>query len=275
MTDVVSVTPTSTGSSVVRLAGPGGWQRRTHAEQVWGTVVTFDVRAASFPHDYDEILASATAWLHQVDAWFSTYRADTPITLLRNGLADEHRMPREVRDVLDACRSARRLTAGAFDPWAVRGGVDPSGYVKGWAAGRVADRLVRAGLTNVCVDAAGDLACRGEQAPGQPWAIGILNPYDAMQVVEVVRVRDAAVASSGLYARGRHIVDPRDGSTSVHYDQATVIGPDGGLADALATAALIEGPGCAAWFAGMPEWSVYLVRDSVASYFGPAFAHLR
>ena len=82
------------------------------------------------------------------------------------------------------------------------------------------------------------------------------------------------MASSGLYERGRHIDNPRDGSTDVHYDQATVVGPDGGLADALATAALIEGPGCAAWFTGLPGWSVYLVKDGVASFFGPAFAHL-
>ncbi|MFN8167408.1 MAG: FAD:protein FMN transferase [Candidatus Nanopelagicales bacterium] len=271
---VVSVTRTGDVEHVVRLAGSGGWERRTHEEPVWGTVVTFDVRAERFPDDYDEILARATSYLHQVDGWFSTYRADTPITMLRNGLAPGFMMPREVTEVLEACRYAKRLTRGAFDPWAVRGGVDPSGYVKGWAAAQVADLLVRAGLTNVCVDCAGDIACRGEQAPGEPWAIGILNPYDTQQVVEVVRIGDGAIATSGLYERGRHIDNPRDGSTDVHYDQATIVGPDGGLADALATAALIEGPGCAAWFAGMPEWSVYLVKDGTASYFGPAFAHL-
>ncbi len=274
MSTVVSVSRTDGTEHVIRLAGTGGWERRTHEEPVWGTVVTIEVRAEEIPEDYDEILADGTAWLHQVDAWFSTYRADTPITMLRNGLADEHRMPREVLDVLGACRYAKRLTGGAFDPWAVRGGVDPSGYVKGWAAGQLADRLVRAGFRNVCVDAAGDIACRGEQAPGEPWAIGILNPYDTQQVVEVVHVGNGAVATSGLYERGRHIDNPRDGSTDVHYDQATIVGPDGGLADALATAALIEGPGCAAWFAQLPEWSVYLVKDGTASFFGPAFAHL-
>jgi thiamine biosynthesis lipoprotein len=258
----------------VTLAPPGTWQRRTHVEPVWGTVVTVDVRAAELPDDYDEIVDSAVGFLHQVDSWFSTYRADTPITMLRNGLQPEQLMPRVVREVLDACRDARRRTGGAFDPWAVRGGVDPSGYVKGWAAGRVADRLVHAGLDNVCVNAAGDLACRGQQAPGESWAIGILNPYDTQQVVEVVRIEDGAIATSGLYERGRHVVDPRTGSTGVRCDQATVVGPDAGLADALATAALVEGAACAAWFADLPAWSVHLVTDGVASYLGPAFAHL-
>jgi thiamine biosynthesis lipoprotein len=275
MSTVVAVSTTDGVERVIRAAGTGGWLRRTHEEPVWGTVVTIDVRGESLPDDLDAIIAEGAAWLHQVDAWFSTYRADTPITMLRNGLADEYRMPREVLDVLGACRFAKQLTGGAFDPWAVRGGVDPSGYVKGWAAGQLADRLVRAGLRNVCVDAAGDLACRGGQAPGEPWAIGILNPYDTQQVVEVVAVGDGAIATSGLYERGRHIDNPRDGSTAVHYDQATIIGPDGGLADALATAALIEGPACAAWFADLPGWSVYLIKDGTAQYFGPAFDHLQ
>jgi thiamine biosynthesis lipoprotein len=245
-----------------------------HAENVWGTVVTFDLRAPEFADDYDEVMAAAIAYLHQVDAWFSTWRADTPITAYRNGLLELERTPRIVRDVLDACGFAKRLTRGAFDPWAVQGGVDPSGYVKGWAAGQVADQIVRAGIPNVCVNAAGDIACRGLQAPGEPWAIGILNPYDTQQVVEVVHIGDGAIATSGLYERGEHIRNPHNGTTEVYYDSATIVGPDAGLADALATACLIEGPTCAEWFAGLPDWSVYFIKDGQAQYFGPAFAHV-
>lgn len=256
----------------VTFADAGPWQSRIHVEHVWGTVVTFDLRGDPLPDDVDDVIAEAVAYLHQVDAWFSTYRADTPITMLRNGLIDEHRVPPVVRDVLSACAWVKQLTHGAFDPWAVKGGVDPSGYVKGWAAGQVADQIVRRGVAHVCVNAAGDIACRGEQRPGEPWAIGILNPYDTQQIIEVVHVTDGAIATSGLYERGNHIRNPRTGSTDVHYDSATIVGPDSGLADALATAALLEGPGCAAWFADLPGWSVYLVKDGEAQFFGPAFA---
>jgi thiamine biosynthesis lipoprotein len=258
----------------VSLAGPGSWQRRVHVEHVWGTAVVFDCRAESFDESYDDALAEAIAYLHQVDRWFSTYRVDTPITLLRNGLMPIYQTPQVVRDVLDACQFVKQLTRGAFDPWAVKGGVDPSGYVKGWAAGQVADRLVAAGIPNVCVNAAGDIACRGLQAPGEEWAIGIVNPYDTQQVIEVVTIGDGAIATSGLYERGEHIANPRTGGTSVYFDSATIVGPDAGLADALATAALIEGPGCAAWFVGLPDWSVYFVKDGEALFFGPAFEHL-
>ena len=258
----------------VTFADAGPWQSRIHVEHVWGTVVTFDLRAETLPDDVDEILADAVAYLHQVDAWFSTYRADSPITLLRNGLIEEFRTPPVVRDVLAACAWAKQLTHGAFDPWAVKGGVDPSGYVKGWAAGQVADQLVRRGVTNVCVNAAGDIACRGLQRPDEPWAIGILNPYDTQQIIEVVHLTDGAMATSGLYERGNHIRNPRSGTTDVYYDSATIVGPDAGLADALATAALLEGPGCATWFAELPGWSVYLVKDGEAQFFGPAFESL-
>jgi len=275
MSPVTVATSTSEGvEHIVTLADAGTWERRVHAERVWGTVVTFDFRADEFPSTYDKILSDAIAYLHQVDAWFSTYRVDTPITMLRNGLLPDYRMPRVVRDVLDACRYAKSLTHGAFDPWAVRGGVDPSGYVKGWAAGQVADQIVRAGIPNVSVNAAGDIACRGHQAPGEDWAIGILNPYDTQQVVEVVHIGDGAIATSGLYERGEHVANPRTGTTEVWFDSATVVGPDAGLADALATAALIEGPDAAAWFTELPGWSVYFIKDGEAFYFGPAFDHL-
>jgi thiamine biosynthesis lipoprotein len=268
---VTTASATSTGPSV-SYAGPGPWEQRVHVEHVWGTQVLIDVRGAALPAGIDDLLSDAVDFLHRVDSWFSTYRADSPITMHRNGLLDIARAPTVVQEVLDTCRGIRRLTDGAFDPWAVPGGVDPSGYVKGWAAGRVADRLVAAGVANVSVDASGDIACRGRQSPDEPWAIGITNPYDTRQVVAVVHLLDEAVATSGLYERGLHVTDPRTGSSSVHYDSATVVGPDAGLADALATAALVAGPSAASWFAGLPGWSAYLIKDGVASMLGPAFS---
>jgi thiamine biosynthesis lipoprotein len=263
------------GPAAVRLSGTGGWTRTVHAEEVWGTVVTFEVRG-DHPTDDAHLtsaLGSAASWLHDVDGWFSTYRVDSTITAVRNGLLTESQAPAIVRDVLAACRLARRFTQGVFDPWAVPGGVDPSGYVKGWAAGVAADLVVRAGYPNVLVNAAGDIACRGEQAPGEPWAVGILDPGDTRAVIEVVRVRDGAVATSGLYERGAHIIDPRSGRRQVALDSATVVGPDPGLTDALATAVLLRGPESVAWFAALPAYSIYLVRDRQASWWGPAFAH--
>ena len=240
-----------------------------HLEVVWGTVVTIDVRevAEPFPDD-DEVRAAvddAVAHLHWVDRVFSVHRSDTLATALRTGrraeadLSIADGIERAMLGVLEQCRAARDLTGGAFDPWATPGGLDPSGYVKGWAAQRVADRLVRRGLGNVCVNAGGDVVCRGLAGPGEPWRVGVRHPSDGRAVVRSVTPGDGAVATSGPYERGGHVRDPRTGGPARGARSATVVGPDAGLADALATALVVAGREGAEWFAGMAGWEAWVV----------------
>jgi len=262
----------STGAAGVIAAPLDGWQKHLHVEDVWGTTVAIDIRGESL--DLDETadaVAAAVGFLHDVDDWFSTYRHDTPITFVRNGLWDVSRAPAVVQDVLARCAALRNLTQGAFNPWAVPGGVDPSGYVKGWAADLAASMLRDRGFENVSINAGGDISCRGSMSPGRPWAVGIRHHARAEEIVRVVELTDGSIATSGLYERGAHVINPRTGDRTMAVDSATVVGPDGGMADALATACLIEGPTCATWFADLPEWSVYLMTRETASFFGPAF----
>ena len=100
---------TTTASTQVREATLGGWERHVHWERVWGTIVTFDVRGETVGESARDAVAQAAAFLHDVDSWFSTYRVDTPITALRNGLITESQAPSVVRQVLDRCRAIRRL----------------------------------------------------------------------------------------------------------------------------------------------------------------------
>jgi hypothetical protein len=60
------------------------------------------------------------------------------------------------------------LGSPAFQPsperpvgWRGDGTVDPTGLVKGWAAGQASHVLLEHGVTNHCVNAAGDLALAG------------------------------------------------------------------------------------------------------------------
>jgi len=248
-----------------------GWQRAVHFEEVWGTVVVLEVRAEHLDVATESTLAEAAQFLHQVDDWFSTYRIDTPISALRMGFAQVSQMPVLVQQVLEQCEVIKKLTGGAFDPWAVPGGVDPSGYVKGWAADVVADLLVERGFANVSINAAGDLSCRGLQSPEQPWVIGIRNPDDANSVIGTAQLLNTAMATSGEYERGKHIINPFTQSREMKLRSATVVGPDGGLADAFATALLIVGLDGVAWFAEFPDWSGFLVHGDQVHSFGPAF----
>ena len=251
-----------------------GWHKAVHFEEVWGTVVILEVRGESLSADVERELAEVAKFLHQVDDWFSTYRIDTPISALRMGFADMAQMPEVIQKVLEQCNEIRDLTGGAFDPWAVPGGVDPSGYVKGWATDVVADLLVERGFENVSINAAGDLSCRGLQGPDQAWLVGIRHPIDDQAIIGSAELLNTSMATSGEYERGKHIVNPFTKDRQLNLVSATVVGPDGGLADALATALLIVGLDGVHWFQEFPDWSGFLVGAQTVHTFGPAFANL-
>ena len=258
---------TATVPSTTLLPGP----LRSRLEHVWGTVVSIDVRDPGTSDDaVDAAWASVRAELHRIDEVFSTFRADSVISRLRAG--GTHVIADDVADVIDRCLEARLATAGAFDPWHVSGGFDPSGLVKGWAADRCARILQQHGLRSFTVDAAGDLVCRGAAGEGHGgWPIGIAHPDDPQSVVAVVEIRDGAIATSGTSQRGEHVTDPRTGSAARGARQATVVGPDGGLADAYATALVVSGVSGASWFTSLPGWSAYVIEGDTATAWGPAF----
>jgi thiamine biosynthesis lipoprotein len=222
--------------------GEGGVHR---VEEVMGIPVGIDVRDDGVD---PTALDGAFAHLRWVDATFSPYRADSEIRRVDAGAlaaADAHPA---VRAVLTRCEGLRARTGGCFDVRAT-GALDPSGYVKGWAVEGAAAILRRAGARNVCVHAGGDVRVRGERAPGEPWRVGVQHPTIRASVAAVLAARDLAVATSGAYERGPHVVDPRTRRAPRGVLSVTVAGPDLGVADAFATAAFAMGAGGPAWTA--------------------------
>ncbi|MBC7461547.1 MAG: FAD:protein FMN transferase [Thermoleophilia bacterium] len=212
-----------------------------HAEEVMGTVVSFDVRPGHLTESAARAaIARACALLHDVDATFSTWKPASPINRFRRGEARIEDLPAEVYDVLELCALAGRMSGGWFDAWAMPGGFDPTGLVKGWAAARALGVLRAAGAAAAVVNAGGDVAVHGRPAPDRPWAIAVTNPADTSQVVCIVDV-EASIATSGTYERGEHVLDPHTGAAASVVASATVVGPDLALADALATAIVAGG----------------------------------
>ncbi len=231
-------------------------------ERVMGTVVSIDVRD---PGPSNPAVAAGieavVAWLHEVDGRFSVYREDSEIRRLDRGelaLDDAHL---DVRDALRACEDLRRETGGAFDARGHRldGGLDPSGYVKGWAVDEAADLLIAAGALVFAINAGGDVVARGEPEPGEPWRVGVRHPADPAGVAAVLAIRDAAVATSGLYERGPHIRDPRSGAIPRAFASVTVVGPRLAPADAYATAAFAMGAKGPAWVARRPGFGILAI----------------
>jgi FAD:protein FMN transferase len=211
-------------------------------EQVMGMPVLVDVRGERVGADaVDRVFA----WLRFVDATFSTYREDSEVRRLDRGelaLADAHPL---VREVLARCERLRVATGGYFDARA-RGPLDPSGLVKGWSVDRAGELLAAAGARRFCVSAGGDVLVRGG-----PWRVGVQHPRRRDRVAAVLSLTDAAVATSGAYERGEHIVDPITGRPPSGALSVTVLGRDLATADAYATAAFAMGEQGPAWTAGL------------------------
>jgi FAD:protein FMN transferase len=96
------------------------------------------------------------------------------------------------------------------------------------------------GVLGAIVNAAGDIASFGALGPDAPFRIGIANPFARTQLAAVVLLT-GAIATSGSYERGPHLIDPHSGLPTARAASASVTGPDLGLADALATALAVAG----------------------------------
>jgi thiamine biosynthesis lipoprotein len=217
--------------------------RHVHVERVMGTVVSLDVRGAGAA-SAEAAFAALVDWLRDVDRRFSTYRDDSDINRIDRGELHPAAADRDVREVLDRCARLREETGGAFDERAA-GQLDPSAFVKGWAVDRGAEIARVEGLTDFCLTLGGDVLAVGGALPESVWRVGIQHPVDRDAIAMSIDVRDTAVATSGTYERGEHILDPRSGAAPVGVLSVTVIGPELALADAYSTAAFalgLEGP---------------------------------
>jgi thiamine biosynthesis lipoprotein len=255
--------------------------RQQYEIEVWGTVLSISAISTTLDKgSIDGAIEDVKSFVYEVDEVFSTYKSESVISKLRRGEIEIGSCSDDVIEVWNACGFASEISDGAFNPWAVAGGFDPSGYVKGWAADRVAEILVNVGVEHVQVNAAGDLTLRGgfltKEGVIQPWKIGVVSPDIRQEVLRVFEIHDGAIATSGTYERGAHILDPNSGTIAIGAKSATVIGPDGGLSDALATALMVSGDDGAQFFgrAELAEYSAWVIdRHSGGAWaVGPIFA---
>ena len=128
--------------------------------------------------------------------------------------------------------------------------VDLGGVAKGYALDLAAEALTQAGFLDHLVNGGGDLRVGGAR-PDRKWKMGIRSPRKGgIYKSGTLKPPRFAMVTSGDYERFRvvdgvrysHIVDPRTGSSARGAVSVTVIGPEGMLADALATGLFVLGP---------------------------------
>jgi len=148
------------------------------------------------------------------------------------------------------------------------------GIAKGFVVDQAASLLRARGLTQVLVEAGGDMSLRGMRDDGQPWKIGLTHPRALAGYYEVFSTSNDCLATSGDYENAftsdyswHHIIDPRIGHSPREVASATVIAPDTTYADAMATAAVVLGVSDAiALFDRLPGVEALLIDKGMKSY---------
>jgi thiamine biosynthesis lipoprotein len=180
------------------------------------------------------------AYFRSIDETFSTYKEESEISKINRGELAEEEYSDAVKTILALSEQTRQETQGYFD--IERDGlIDPSGIVKGWAIFQAAQMLKEAGLVNFYIDAGGDIQVAGTKN-GNPWRVGIRNPFKRNENVKVLSITDKGVATSGTAIRGQHIYNPYQSQRPIQdIVSLTVIGPNVYEADRFATAAFAMG----------------------------------
>jgi thiamine biosynthesis lipoprotein len=210
------------------------------------------------------------AYFRAVDDTFSTYKEDSEISKINRGELCEEEYSDDMKLILALSKQTRQETQGYFDIQH-NGITDPSGIVKGWAILQAATLLKEAGFTNFYIDAGGDIQVSGKKG-GNPWRIGIRNPFNRKEIVKVLAVTDKGIATSGTAIRGQHIYDPHHPHTPLQeIVSLTVIGPNVYEADRFATAAFAMGKRGISFIEQLPGFEGYMIDASARATFTSGF----
>lgn len=245
-------------------------------ERVMGTMVGVDVRDPVPTEVVDAAFDAFFATLDDVDARFSPYRPESEISRIADGRLAERDASADVRFVLACCDHLAASSEGAFDARRHRpdGRLDPSGFVKGWAIDEAMRHLDEAGLRCYAVNAGGDVVLRGSPLPDRGWLVGIRHPTEPDRVAARLELRGGAVATSALYERAGHILDPRTGAIPDELVSLTVVGPELTWADAYATTAFTIGVGGPAWVERHPGYGAIAITADERLVWSPTAAPL-
>jgi len=80
--------------------------------------------------------------------------------------------------------------------------IDLGGIAKGYIADDLKKYLAGQGVSGATINLGGNVLCIGEKSKGEPFRIGIQQPFaDRNEAAAAVEVRDMSVVSSGIYER--------------------------------------------------------------------------
>src|ERR1700730_3200028 len=181
--------------------------------------------------------------VHRLTSILNTRDPGSEISRL--GESDGPVRSRELADVLSAYDYWTERTGGivSIHPR----GVDTPRNVDALGKAYIIERAVRAataaapGIDGVLLNIGGDIVARG-----RPFDIALAHP-DAPQEnatpLTHIQLHNMAIATSGTYARGAHLLDARTGQPTALALSGTVVAADAMTAKALATTLCVAGVG--------------------------------
>ena len=121
---------------------------------------------------------------------------------------------------------------------------------KGAMSDAVVDTLRENGVTSAVISLGGNVQTLGLRPDGSDWTVAVQDPHDTGTFLGTIAVGETAVVTSGSYQRYfeengvvyHHIIDPATGyPADSGLLSATVVCPDGAMADCLSTAMFVLG----------------------------------
>lgn len=238
-------------------------------ELIMGMPITVTINSTRDSNIFKDVFD----YFRHIDQVFSPYKTDSELSKLNNKEILQDDCSLEMKEILKLCLDTKNMTYNYFDI-DKRGVLDPSGLVKGYAVDEAAKKIKKRGLNNFFIEAGGDIEARGFNEDGQPWHIGIRNPFRIDEIVKVVVLSNLGIATSGTYIRGEHIYDPlKNYQAPRGIASLSVIGPNVFEADRFATAAFAMGAEKGISFIEViPGFEAYMVNDQKIAVTTKGFA---
>jgi FAD:protein FMN transferase len=227
-------------SALVPLRGTApdnGEEHRFHYDGVIGTSFDLAIRLPPATASTDSAEHAARAALQEIDRLSRILSTYDPHSEIRRYENDGRIYSPELAEVLDLYRYWQKQTAGVLSlrPTGPAGPLNVDALGKAYIIDRAA-AAVRAAvpeLNSLIVNIGGDIVVWGQRCE-----VGVTSPrevHDNADPFTSVSLFNEAVATSGTYARGQHLLDGRTGQKPVKPASATVIARDAVTANALAT----------------------------------------
>ena len=142
---------------------------------------------------------------------------------------------------------------------------------EGYADDKCREMMLARGIKAGLINATGDMVAWGSQPNGQPWQIGITNPFKPDTIFTVFPLRQNAMVTSGSYQkfvmlngkRYAHIINPKTGYPATGLISVSITGQSAEKANGFSTSMMVMGKEKALKFIKrFPAYSYLIITDS-------------